>query len=240
MKKLNLLLNTLCLSLLSLSLFAGPTSFTGKAVDNKTGKVIYLEKHKVEYRDELVQKVTTVYTDPNGKEFARLNSEFKANFHLPNSEFIDKRNGYKEVTELETIGKEVRFQVKTISKTGKEKKRNLEIDDNLVCGQGYHNYIIKNLQNFKVGETRELKFIIPSMRDYFTFDLTYLGPLDSSKPDEVSLRLDITNFILRMFADKILVTYSLKDKKLLKYVGLTNITNEEDEQYDATITYTFE
>ncbi len=219
---------------------AGPPTFTGKAIDNETGKVAYIEKHSVEYEGERVKKVTTIYTDPSGNEIGRLISEFKENFHLPNSQFIDKRTGYKEITELQEIGGEKRFHIKTISKRGKEKKRNLEIDDNLVCGQGYHNYIIENLDKFKVGEKRELKFILPSMRDYFTFDLTYLGALDKNNPDEVSLRLDITNFILRMFADKIQVTYSLKEKKLIKYVGLTNITNDDDDQYDATLTYKFE
>lgn len=232
MKKLTPILS---LFLISSSLFAGPNSFLGKAISNKDQKVIYNEKHQVEYSGPLVNKVVTTYTDSTGKEIAKLTSIFKGNNQLPDTEFIDQRNGYKEFTTL----KDKVYEIKTTDIKGKTKTGKVDIDENLVCGQGYHNFIIKNLDSFKVGEKRELKFIIPSMRDYFTFDLTYLGPLDKSKPDEVSFRLDITNWILSMFADKIQVTYSKKNKTLLKYNGLTNLKDDKGDQYDATITYEF-
>lgn len=232
MKNLNIIL--ICF-LFPLSLYAGPKMFLGKAVDNKTQKLVYNERHEVEYLGELVNKVVTTYTDASGKEIAKLTSTFKGNAQLPDTEFVDKRNGYKEITTLK--GK--KYEIQTTDTKGNTKTGKIKLDDNLVCGQGYHNYIIQNMDSFKVGEKRELKFIIPSMRDYFTFDLTYLGPLDKSKPDDVSFRLDITNWILSMFADKIQVTYSKKDKVLLRYEGLTNLKNDKDDQYDATITFSF-
>ncbi|MCR9206053.1 MAG: hypothetical protein NXH75_15830, partial [Halobacteriovoraceae bacterium] len=198
-------------------------------------KLVYNEKHIVEYKGNLVNKVITTYTDASGKEIAKLTSTFKENSQLPDTEFVDMRNGYKETTTLK--GK--KYEIQTTDTKGNTKTGKIKLDDNLVCGQGYHNYIIQKLDSFKVGEKRELKFIIPSMRDYFTFDLTYLGALNKEKPDEVSFRLDITNWILSMFADKIQVTYSKKDKVLLYYDGLTNLKNAEDDQYDAKITFSF-
>lgn len=215
--------------------FAGPEVFKGVALEAKSKKPIYHEDHKVEYIGKLVNKVITTYTTPEGKQIAKLTSTFKENPQLPDTEFIDNRTGYKEITRLK--GDE--YHIETISPKGKKKNGSLSVKDNLVCGQGYHNFIISNMDTFKVGEKRELRFIIPSMRDYFTFDLTYLGPLNKEKPDEVTFRLDITNWILKMFADKIQVTYSKKDKILLRYEGLTNLKNDEGDQYDAILTYTF-
>lgn len=222
-------------SLISLSCFAGPTHFLGKAMSSKDKSHLYNEDHRVEYSGDLVQKVVTTYSDPTGKEIAKLVSTFKGNHQLPDTEFYDKRNGIKEETKL--VGS--KYVIITTDTKGKTKKGTLDVDSNLVCGQGYHNYIISNLDSFKVGEKRELKFIIPSMRDYFTFDLTYLGPIEKDRPDEVSFRLDITNWILSMFADKIQVTYSKKNKTLLRYEGLTNLKNQKGDQFDAILTYTF-
>lgn len=231
MKKILL---TILLSYSSI-LIAGPEYFVGKAISNKNNKHVYTEEHSVKYEGERVKEVFTLYKDPNGKEVASLKSVFKNNFHLPDTHFIDKETGYEEITRLEGD----KFIIKTKDPKKGEKKGDLSTKGNIVCGQGYHNYIIENLNKFKIGEKSELKFVIPSMRDYFTFDLTYLGPVDPKKPDHVSLRLDITNWILKMFADKIQVTYSKKDKTLIAYNGLTNLTDKNDDQYDAKISYSF-
>lgn len=230
------LLTTLYFILLPLtSIKASPAAFKATAVSNKSGKTVYNEEHQVSYEGGLVKNVITTYKDTQGNIIATLTSKFGENNQLPNTEFIDKRTGYRETTTL----KNNEYEITTQIKDGKKKSRSISVEDNLVCGQGYHNYIIKNLDSFKVNETRELRFIIPSMRDYFTFDLTYLGPLNNEKPDEVTFRLDITNFILKMFADKIQVTYSKKDKVLLQYNGLTNLKDESGDQYDAKLTYEF-
>lgn len=220
---------------LSAPSFAGPSVFNGVAIEAATKSTIYKENHEVEYDGPLVKKVITTYTAPDGNEIAKLTSIFNGNSQLPNTEFVDRRNGYKEITTLK--GNE--YHITTISPKGKKKEGSLDVENNLVCGQGYHNFIIANMDSFKVGEKRELRFIIPSMRDYFTFDLTFLGPLNKDNPDEVTFRLDITNWILKMFADKIQVTYSKKDKVLLRYEGLTNLKNDKGDQYDAILTYTF-
>lgn len=233
MEKIILALTSLIF--ISQTIWAGPPVFQGKAIEAESQKAIYNEDHQVEYNGPLVKKVVTTYLSPDGKEIAKLTSLFNGNSQLPDTEFVDKRTGYKEITTLK--GDE--YHIKTIDPKGKEKTGSIDVKSNLVCGQGYHNFIISNMDSFKVGETRELRFIIPSMRDYFTFDLTYLGPLNKSKPDEVSFRLDITNWILKMFADKIQVTYSKKDKVLLRYEGLTNLKNNKGDQYDAILTYTF-
>ena len=215
--------------------WSGPASFVGKAVDPKTKKLLYSEEHSVEYSGQFVQKVKTTYKNPAGKEIAVLTSTFKGNNRLPDTLFTDKRNGYSEETKLEGN----KYIISTKMSGGRTKTKKLSVKDNLVCGQGYHNYIIKNMDSFKKGEARTIKFVLPSMRDYFSFDLTFLGSLDSSKSDEVTFRLDITNFILKMFADKIQVTYSKKNKTLLRYQGLTNLKSAEGDQYDALLNYNY-
>lgn len=223
------------LIILSPLAFSGPSVFKGSAIESESKKPIYDESHQVEYDGQLVKKVITTYTNSSGKEIAKLTSIFNSNSQLPDTEFIDLRTGNKELTSLK--GND--YKITTISSAGKKKEGTLSVKDNLVCGQGYHNYIIKNLDSFKLNEKRELKFIIPSMRDYFTFDLTYLGALNKDNQDEVTFRLDITNWILKMFADKIQVTYSKKDKVLLRYEGLTNLQNDKGDNYDAILTYSF-
>lgn len=235
MKKSYLLFLYFATHLIPLNAKFLPPFIHGNVTHNKTKKVLYNEEHQVSYKNGLIEKIVTVYKNPSGKKIGKLTSIFHKNAQLPDTEFIDKRTGIKERTTL----KKGIYGIETTNEKGQVRRGNIDVVDNLVCGQGYHNYIVKNFDNFKVGEQRKVKFVIPSIRDYFTFTLTYLGALNPKKSDEVSFRLDITNWILSMFADSFQVTYSKKNKTLIKYVGLTNLKNSKNNHYDATINYTY-
>jgi|GEM_PF-1374943 hypothetical protein len=211
--------------------------FVGTA-KNDAGKVVYYEDHQVEHNEQgQITRIQTRYLRPNDKKdiFARLESKFMTSSFVPVSTFEDFRNGHQEKTSLEN-GKLIIVHSNT--STDKKSKESMKITSNMVMGQGYHNYIVSNLQEFKVNEKRTLDFVVPAKQTYYKFDLTYLGKKDE-KSNLVTFRLDITNWFLSLFASKIEVDYDPKSKRLMGYRGLTNIEDDNGDNQSLNITFQY-
>ena len=179
------------------------------------------------YDGDDLKKVETQYFKPDGEKFASLTSVFKSSPLLPDSIFKDLRNNKTEETKIENK----KFVVTTNNGKDVIKSGELDIEKNLLCGQGYHNFIRANLNNFKKDEIREIKFVLPSRRDYFSFDLSLIKEEGNIK----TFKLAITNWVLKMFADSIEVDYD-KQGNLLAYRGLSNIQDEKGDNMDVVIT----
>jgi len=222
------LLQALFVFLFILPAFGRTELIKGEA-KSREGELQYYEQHVMEYDGENLQKVDTNYFKPNGEKFASLVSTFKSSPLLPDSVFTDLRNNKIEETKL-INGK---YLVTTNNGQGVIKTGKLDIESNLLCGQGYHNYIRGNLNNFKGNEIKEIKFVLPSRRDYFSFDLSLIKEEGNVK----TFKLAITNWILKMFADSIEVDYDNKGN-LLAYRGLSNSQNEKGDNMYVLITLT--
>lgn len=213
-------------------------SFTGRAI-LPNGDVSYLEKHEVHQTAEgRAEKVLTKYFKPDGvTEFASLESYFDSRHEfLPRTVFVDQRFNHKEEVFFEN-NEETLVIRHTDLKTKKVKEERMKITEAMVHGQGYHNLVVKNLPSLKPKEKMALDFVVPSRRAYYRFDLTYLGSGVgvSANSDWVALRLDITNWFLKMFADHISVEYDPKTKRLMTYSGLTNIQNDKGDSQSLLI-----
>ena len=211
--------------------------FVGTA-KNDAGEIVYYEDHQVEHNDQgQIIRIQTRYLRPNKKKeiFARLESKFLTSGFVPVSSFEDLRNGHQENTSLEDGEL---FIIHSNSSTEKKSKKALELTSNMVMGQGYHNYIVSNLDDFEVDEKRVLDFVVPAKQTYYKFNLTYLGE-KKENPDLVTLRLDITNWFLSLFASKIEVDYDPKSKRLMAYRGLTNIEDDDGDNQSLNITFQY-
>jgi len=223
----------LLLCIFTQSLFAG-SSFEGIAKNIKDS-FVYKEEHKVEYDEKgLVKKIETNYVDANGKLIGVLKSQFDISPYLPQSQYIDSRNGRTETTSVSKD--EIKI---TITEPNKEKKDFvLKREDNMVMGQGYHNYILDHLNEFKSNEKRKILFVLPDKGDAFSFQLKVNGP-QVNNPDFWDFRLEISNFLFGLFLDPISVTYSKKDRRLLAYDGLTNIVDDQGKNYQLKIKFNY-
>tara|TARA_R110000868_G_scaffold163335_1_gene395485 strand:- start:11609 stop:12295 length:687 start_codon:yes stop_codon:yes gene_type:complete len=216
------------LFLITTPLWASVEYISGEA-KSRAGELKYKEQHTMTFDGQDLKRVETKYFNTLGEEFASLISIFESSSLLPTSVFTDKRTGKIEKTEV--VGD--KYKVTTTDAKGQSKSDELKIESNMLCGQGYHNYIRANLNSFKEKEIREIKFIIPSRRDYFSFDLALLKQDENVK----TFRLAITNWLLKMFADSIEVDYDSKGN-LLAYRGLSNIQDSEGNNMDVVITLT--
>lgn len=221
---------------ISVSLFLLQSVFANQnfssVAKTEDGEFAYAEKHTVTYEKGLVKSVQTQYLDKNDKVFATLTSRFSDNPYLPDSDFLDKRNNYFEETRL----KGDQYIVKTgyKNKSSSTKSKSLDVKKNMVSGQGFHNFVVTNYNSLK--KETEINFVVPSMRTDFSFDVS---EVDIKKEDQSKFRLKISSWLLSLIASEIVVTYDDKDKKLLVYNGLTNLKDEDGDQYNALIKYNY-
>jgi hypothetical protein len=209
--------------------------FQGHALNDKE-EMIYREYHELQTNDQgIATQVLTYYTKPDSKKpFAKLLSIFdQGNNSLPRTLFEDERFHTREEVLFENNGETMVIR-QTDLKRDRSKESRIRVTQDMVHGQGYHNLIVSNFDTFKVGEKRELNFVVPSRMTAYRFELTALGTL-RSEPDVVGFQLDIKNWLLRMFADKITVEYEKETKRLLTYIGLTNIQDDRGQSLSLTV-----
>lgn len=224
----------------SFNLSARTEQFRGVARTSE-GEIAYIEQHEIKYNDQgFVDTVVTRYMRPTGEGeiFARLESYFsEATKFVPKSIFTDFRFNHQEETIVSEDKKTLEI-IHTDLDSKKTKSKKIEVTPQMVLGQGYHNYILNDFDVFKKGEKRVLDFVVPARLDYYRFDLTYVGLL--KKEERRVFRLDITNWVLKLFADKILVTYDDKSKRLMSYEGLTNIPDDNGKNQSLLITFEYD
>ena len=201
----------LALFFLANPVLAGIQTFTGTARD-LNGNFKYTEKYQIELNKKgLADSIKSKYYDENNKLISSIESDYTKHRFIPDSTYIDVRINEKVVTRVQ--GNKLFLEV--TDKDANIKTKTLDITPNMVMGQGFHNYILYHLNNFKTGETRELKFVLESRLDYFNFTFNYLGS-DEKNPTLTNYRLDIKSWILKLFADALSVQYDTKKRRLMK------------------------
>lgn len=190
----------------------------GKALD-KDNKLIYTEVHTfTRLPGGEISAIKTVYTNAEGREIASVESDFSKDPFIPDTVFKDKR--FNELQELSYDKDKKLITMKITDSKGKTKSNTLARTDNMVSGQGFHNYILKNFDAAK----SDIKFIVLPKMDYYSF---YFERQESKTPGQRRFVLKISSWVLRALVKEIVVEYREKDKALMLFEGLTNIDSDK-------------
>lgn len=202
--------------------------YSADAVDSKN-TIQYKETHEVLKKETgEVILIQTKYHSPAGQLIAELESDFKLDPFIPETVFFDHR--FKEKQELHLNIESKTIQLKITDLDGKVKEKTFPRKDNMVSGQGFHNYILKNFES----KTSEIVFIVLPKLDYFSFQVEATPP---AKETEKRFSLKISNWLLRAIVSKLTVDYRIQDKHLVRFDGLTNIESDKRESQILTINY---
>lgn len=217
------------------SIFAAVFTFKGEAF-REDGSIAYLEKHTKEMNGKLVQKIETLYLDPKTKEvFASLKSDFTKNQFIPEIVFEDKRFNLR-VDSL--ISGEKVTLIKKSRKRGqkREEKKSFKIEDKMMLGQGYNNFIVTLLGTLKPGQIIPIKFLVSKSMDTFNFEVLYKGEVEAGK---VGFHLEIESWFLKAFAPTLDIIYETKSGRILEFKGMTNIPDKDNKSQNLTIKYSY-
>ena len=105
-----------------------------------------------------------------------------------------------------------------------------------IVGQGFHQFIVHNLERIAQGEVFHIRLVLPSRLDQYEFRIRKR----KINGDTLYIRLEIDNWILRLFAPHIDVEYDLRTRHLLRYEGVSNLEDASGNHKNVTITYAYE
>jgi len=203
----------------------------------KNDLIVYTESHEVTYdKKNKLLKSKTIYKAPDGTILSELESDFSESHSLPT-------HTLKDFTSKRTYG--IRYENnegimfhQNPEENEKTKSTPTQNDDELlVAAEGLHYYILENFEFVLSEQKIPIKFILPSVFDYFRFNLQ----VEKETPNEiVEFSVKIKSFWLKLFAPKMILRYNKAQKKLLYYKGLSNIRDKNGDRQVVEINYSYD
>ena len=207
-------------------------TFVGKAVNSK-GTLEYVEYHTVTHKNGKVSESQTIYYDGNNKKIGELTSEYTFGPQFGSYDFRDLRAHYQDGAKV-SEDRILLFRKQSPEDDIEEEYLPKEMDQ--IVGQGFHQFIVHNLERIAQGEVFHIRLVLPSRLDQYEFQIRKR----KVKGDTLYIRLEIDNWLLRLFAPHIDVEYDLKTRHLLRYEGVSNLEDTSGKHKNVTITYSYE
>lgn len=217
-----------------LNLSAAETTSIYTGVATKNGKTVYIEKHEVVENDKgAVLKAKTTYSDPENKVIATLTSDFNLSITNAEHEMHDLRSERRYGVRWEN-GQAYMWDKKADKKEEREKIDKDFADGKLIIGgQGLHYYMRSRLNEFTKKEIA-IAILIPGKLDWYSFLVTPAG----EEKGLLKFVMKTQSALLRLFAPKLEVWYS-PEGKLMRYRGLSNLSDDKGNNQNVEITYTY-
>lgn len=195
---------------------------------SRDGAVAYVETHEVRISGGTVTSAETRYDRPDGRTIARLTSAYAPGSFAPDYEFKDLRSGAREAVRRAPDG--VRLQ-------DGDRTRVLPMPEDvpLVAGQGLDLYARAHLDELERGEVLEVSLALPGRLDAFGFRLRG-ERLESGR---VRVRFEPTSFFLRLLAPSLEGEYDPATRRLVRYVGVSNVAAEDGSPQQVEIAYSY-
>jgi hypothetical protein len=211
---------------------ASVQTFAGVAVDS-SGALEYVERHVVKYENGKIIESQTTYFDQDQKKIGQIISDYTHGPQLGSYQFTDMRARYADGVTV-TPDRIEMFRRK--SPASPVESKTLSREFNQVVGQGFHRFIVNNLKNIANGKVFQVKLIMPSRLNQYDFRIRK----DKIQGDVLSVRIEIDNWLLRLFAPHLDVDYDLKTGRLLRYEGMSNLTSVEGKHEKVIISYRYD
>jgi hypothetical protein len=220
---------------LNLCLFASTASgeiFSGQAV-NRQGKLEYVECHRVGHENGKIIGSRTVYYDPDNEKIGEMISEYSHGPQFGSYDFRDIRGQYQDGAKVE---------VDHIQLFRKESPDNdmeatyIPRESDQIVGQGFHQFVVHNLEPIAQGKIFHVRLILPSRLDQYKFRIRKRKIVG----DTLYIRLEVDNWLLRLLAPHMDVEYDLKTARLKRYEGVSNLKDASGKHKKVTITYTYQ
>lgn len=229
----SLLVNAL-LTLALESAHAGDLTFTGYARSLDTGELLYIESHAVTDTGGAHEKRVVLYRcSADSSPFARKQLDYGAVRTAPAFDFNDARSGFAEGLIRDTRGLTV------FARAGARAPLRAEPIDSapqLVADAGFDEFVRDRWDSLERGTVSKVPFVVPSLHQSVSFRVR--------KVDEANIEGDVASVIrlslagpLGWFLPDIDVSYRKRDRRLMRYRGLTNIRNAAGELLAAQIDF---
>ena len=207
-------------------------TFVGRAINAK-GIVEYVEYHTVKYENGKVSESQTIYYDANNNKIGELISEYSFGPQFGSYDFRDIRAQHQDGAK---VAPDTIWLYRKQNPEDDIEEKYLAKAENQIVGQGFHQFIVHNLEQIAQGKIFHIQLVLPSRLDQYEFRIRKR----KISGDTLYIRLEIDNWLLRMFAPHVDAEYDLKTRHLLRYEGVSNLEDASGNHKNVTITYSYE
>lgn len=212
-----------CLTALQAQAQAGPDRVVGQVRDPATQRVLYTEVHQLQLaRDGSPRSGVTVYYDPQGQEIARKTVDYRQHRTVPVYRLELPAQGYSEG--IAEVGRGEVLLFKNSTGKGREEER-LPLPEGAVAGDSGFNQLIMDMwPQLQRGQMVRFRLIVAGRLTDYAFRARHDGELTHEQQAATRIRVE-PDSVLRLLVDPIELIYDRSGRRLLRYVGVSNILN---------------
>jgi hypothetical protein len=213
---------------------AADQSFTGYARSLDGAALLYVESHAISADGAADETRVVLYRCAAGAApFARKQLDYAADRIAPAFAFEDARSGFAEGLRRDDGG------MKVFARAGSTAKMRSEVLPrvaSMVADAGFDEFVRTRWDSLEKGRSIEVPFLVPSRLVSVTFkvrkvaDATIAGDLASV------FRLSVAG-PLGWFLSDIDVSYRQRDRRLVRYRGITNVRDAAGSMLEAQIDF---
>lgn len=197
----------------------------GDAHARDDGRLLYREQHLVRRDGERPLERLVLYRCPDGTAFARKRVDYRASTLAPDFELVDAR-GFREGLRRERGAPRVWHD-------GAATRALATPEATLVADAGFDEFIRERWTALGPGRTQALAFALPALGRSLSFKIRNAG----DRPPTLR-RFELkASGLVGLVAPAIAVDYDLRDRRLRRFVGPTNIRDARGDQIEARIEF---
>ena len=225
---------SLCLLFLTTAASSADYTFTGFAHDLDTGALLYVETHAVSSAGSPGEQRVVLYRAGEGATpFARKHLRYGADRARPDFDFDDRRSGYAESATRDAQGFVVVARAGAQARAGRTQLRTDAIG---VIDAGFDEFVRAHWSQLQRGDSLAAPFLVPSRLAAVNFRVRRVAGARLDDAEASVIRLSVSG-PLGWFLPDIDVSYRDRDRRLLRYRGLTNIRDAAGELICAQIDF---
>jgi hypothetical protein len=223
------------LVLLMLPAVAGAQSlqYDGTAYDLDEAQVLYRESHFLSRDADGRGERVVLYRCPDGSPFARKRVVYAGAAEAPSFELVDARLGYREGVRATGAQREVFVQE---SPDAPEEAGPLPDAAGLVADAGFDEFVQRHWDDLQAGKTVRFPFLVPSRLDFYNFKVSKKGDAEIDGTSASVIRLALGSW-WAFLLPHIDVAYSNDRRELLQFVGISNVRDDDGDNYKARIEF---
>jgi hypothetical protein len=199
---------------------------------NQSGNLEYIEEHLVRFEKGAIVAIQTIYYDSNHQRIGEMISDFRPGPSYGSYNFKDDRQRYFDGVQVMSN----RIQIYCKNAADREKKvKYLQHHSNQIIGQGFNRFIVAHLDTLFRGEQIAAKFVFPAKMDQYDIIIRKQHIVNN----RMLVRIDLDSWFLRLFVPHLEAEYDLDSGRLLRYHGVSMISDASGNAVVVNIIYDY-
>jgi hypothetical protein len=114
--------------------------------------------------------------------------------------------------------------------------KSLPMHADQIVGQGFNLFVESRLDDLARGEEFRMKLVLPSKLDQYDVCIRK----SNLEGNILHIRVEMDNWFLKLFAPRIDAEYDLKQRRLLRYNGISLVADANGKHVPVSIAYEYE